>query len=294
MQHEENRIGLIIPTLNAGDNLDALLTEISSQTLLPSCRLVIDSSSDDNTVDIAQRHGYNTIQIPRDSFGHGRTRQQALELLTGGIDYVIYLTQDVRLANDTALAELLAPMQADDAVGACYGRQLPNEDACFEARMLREFNYPPASRVAAYADRKKFGLKTAFLSDSFAAYRKTALERIGGFPVDVRICEDMYAGAMLLKAGYRIFYAADAKVYHSHNFTLKESWQRYREMGRFQRQNQDLLKDFGTSEGEGKKMLQIMLKQGYIEGGLSQCLKVIVSSVAKYVAFASGRYAGIL
>lgn len=292
MQCEKNRIGLIIPTLNAGDNFDALLTEISSQTLALSSRLIIDSSSDDNTTAIAKKHGYSIIQIPRHSFGHGRTRQQAFAFMSGDVDYIIYLTQDVRLTDNSSLANLLAPIRSDDAIGACYGRQLPYKEACFEARILREFNYPSTSRAAVYADRKKYGIKTAFLSDSFAVYRKTALEYIGGFPVDVQICEDMYAGAMLLKAGYKIFYAADAMVYHSHNFTLKEHWQRYREMGRFQRQNKELLKDFGTSEGEGKKLLQIMLKNGYTEGGLSQCLKIIVSSLVKYAAFAFGRYIG--
>ena len=110
------------------------------------------------------------------------------------------------------------------------------------------------------------------------------------FPADVQICEDMYAGAMLLKAGYKIAYTAEAKAYHSHNFTLQQHWQRYRKMGRFQRQNQALLKEFGKSEGEGKKLLQIMMKQGYKEGGLAQCLKIIFSSAVKYAAFASGRY----
>lgn len=290
MQYEKNPIGLIIPTFNAGDNLDALLTEISSQTLPISCRLIIDSSSDDNTIAIAKAHGCKVVQIPQQSFGHGKTRQQAFKLLADSVDYLIYLTQDVRLTDDNSLANLLAPMQADETVGACYGRQLPNEDASFEARILREFNYPPESRVTAYKDRKKYGLKTAFFSDSFAAYRKTSLESIGGFPVDLQICEDMYAGAMLLKAGYKIAYTAEAKAYHSHNFTLQQHWQRYRKMGRFQRQNQALLKEFGKSEGEGKKLLQIMLKQGYKEGGLAQCLKIIFSSAVKYAAFASGRY----
>ena len=65
------------------------------------------------------------------------------------------------------------------------------------------------------ADREALGIKTAFLSDSFAAYRCDALADVGGFP-DVPACEDMYVGAKLLQAGYTIVYAAEAQVYHSH------------------------------------------------------------------------------
>lgn len=292
MQYEKSRVGLIIPTFNAGDNLDCLLAEISAQELPLACRLVIDSSSVDDTMAVAKLHGCHTIQISRQSFGHGRTRQQAFKMLADKVDYVVYLTQDVRLADSSSLTKLLAPLQADERIGACYGRQLPNRDASFEARMLREFNYPPESRIISYDDRKKYGIKAACLSNSFAVYRTTALEHIGGFPTDVRICEDMYAGAMLLQAGYRLAYAAEATVYHSHNFTLHQHWLRYREIGRFQRQYQWLLQEFGKSENEGIKLLQKMLKHGYAAGGISQELKIILSTAVKYLAFASGRYLG--
>ena len=62
-----------------------------------------------------------------------------------------------------------------------YGRQLPYENASLFASHLREFNYGTKSYIRTYDDREKYGIKTAFLSDSFAAYRRSALESIDWF-----------------------------------------------------------------------------------------------------------------
>ena len=45
-------------------------------------------------------------------------------------------------------------------------------------------------------------MKTAFNSNSFAAYRRKALKDVGGFPINTILSEDMYVTAkMLLKIG---------------------------------------------------------------------------------------------
>ncbi|BBI49658.1 hypothetical protein HORIV_20790 [Vreelandella olivaria] len=63
-----------------------------------------------------------------------------------------------------------------------FGRQLPHPDASPIAAHARYFNYPDESRVVATADIPRLGIKTAFLSNSFAAYRREALSARAGFP----------------------------------------------------------------------------------------------------------------
>ena len=50
-------ISVIIPTLNAGRLIGQLLSGLLSQDLRPGEIIVIDSSSQDNTVDIAKKTG---------------------------------------------------------------------------------------------------------------------------------------------------------------------------------------------------------------------------------------------
>lgn len=97
--------GLIIPTLNAGDQFKKLLEQIAAQTL-PTKKLIVDSESTDGTAELAASFGIEILTIPRKSFNDGATRQLALEHLQKKfpIDVIIFLTQDVLLHDDESLA----------------------------------------------------------------------------------------------------------------------------------------------------------------------------------------------
>lgn len=49
-------LSVVIPTLNAAGEIDELLTLIETQTLRPFDILVVDSSSEDGTVDEVAKH----------------------------------------------------------------------------------------------------------------------------------------------------------------------------------------------------------------------------------------------
>ena len=194
--------GLIIPTLNASGQFKKLLEQIAAQSL-PTEKLIVDSQSTDGTAELAKKFGMETLTIERRNFNHGATRQFALEHLLKKfpLDVIIFLTQDVLLHDKQSLAKLVKIFGEDKSVGLSYGRQLPHENATNEAKFLRAFNYPPESQLRSFDDRKTFGLKTAFASNSFAAYRVTALQSVGGFPSNVPLCEDMYVAAKMLRGG---------------------------------------------------------------------------------------------
>lgn len=50
------KLTVVIPTLNAEREIDRLLRSLESQSWVPEEIIVIDSSSDDSTVEIASRH----------------------------------------------------------------------------------------------------------------------------------------------------------------------------------------------------------------------------------------------
>ncbi len=245
-------VTVIIPTLNAGRFLPGLLDALSKQTV--GCEiLVIDSSSADNTREIAEKFRARVIGIRREEFDHGGTRTLAGKNAQG--EFLVYLTQDVMPADEHAIGNLIRPLCQDEKIGASYGRQLPNPDADPFTAHLRSFNYPAESFIRTPEDRKKYGIKAAFLSDSFAAYRKNALESVGWFRDNLISTEDTYAGAKLLLAGYNLAYASDARVYHSHNHTALQEFRRYFDIGVFHEAEKSMIEEFGRAEDEGKKYI---------------------------------------
>ncbi|MBR6887491.1 MAG: glycosyltransferase family 2 protein [Selenomonadaceae bacterium] len=280
--------GLIIPSLNAGSQFKKLLSQLAAQTL-PTKKLIVDSESTDGTADLAKSFGLEVLTIPRRTFNHGATRQFALEKILP-LDVVIFLTQDVLLHDDESLAKLVKIFSEDSTVGLSYGRQLPHEGATNEAAILRAFNYPPESQLRSFDDRKKFGIKTAFASNSFAAYRVAALQRVGGFPSNVPLCEDMYVAAKMLLDGWKIFYAATAQVYHSHNYTAAQEFRRYVQIGKFHAQESWIRETFGSAEGAGKKFVLMKLSMLAKKNPLD-CVGAIFRDAAKFFGYRFGRLA---
>ena len=278
--------GLIIPTLNAGEQFRTLLTQLAAQSL-PTRKLIVDSESTDGTAQLAKSFGLEVLTIPRKTFNHGATRQLALEKLLP-LDVIIFLTQDVLLHDGESLARLVEIFSDDSTVGMSYGRQLPHADATNEAAILRAFNYPAESQLRSFDDRKLYGLKTAFASNSFAAYRVAALQRVGGFPSKVPLCEDMYVAAKMLLDGWKIFYAAAAQVYHSHNYTAAQEFRRYVQIGKFHAQESWIRETFGSAEGAGKKFVLMKLSMLAKKNPLD-CVGAIFRDAAKFLGYRIGR-----
>lgn len=143
----------------------------------------------------------------------------------------------------------------DPSVGCAYGRQLPHKNAGLLGAHARLFNYGEQSCRRTLADVPKYGIKTAFLSNSFAAYRVSALKEVGGFPTHVILAEDMIVAAKMLQAGYQVAYAADACVYHSHDYTPWQEFKRYFDIGVLHAKEFWLLETFGAPTGEGKRFV---------------------------------------
>jgi rhamnosyltransferase len=246
------RIVLVIPTYNAENHLQLLLPAITAQTLKPTSTIVIDSSSSDRTAFFFREFGATVHVIPQSQFDHGGTRSLGVDLARPA-DIVIFLTQDAIPAAPDAFARLIEAFE-DPRVGMVYGRQLPHEGANPLAVHARLFNYPAKSEVIGKYDRA--GIRATFASDSFSAYRVVALDAVGGFPAPILFGEDMVVACRMLEAGWRKVYAADSKVYHSHNYTLLEEFRRYFDVGVVHAQQSLLLSRFGGVAGEGKKFFR--------------------------------------
>ena len=254
---------MIIPTLNPGAALKALLEALRRQTARPEEILIVDSCSDDGTAEgIRQEQGVRVISVKREEFDHGGTRDMALR--TCAVPFVVFLTQDALPAEETCMEELLKPFE-DPRVAAVCGRQMAYPEAKRAEKAVRAFRYPEGNTVWEKADIPRLGVRAFLLSDVCAAYRVSAYEAAGGFTHPLTTNEDMLMAADLLEAGYKLAYQGSAKVWHSHNYTLGQEYERNRKIGEFLAQYGDR---FGSVTGEGfalvKHVVSTLAKEGRI------------------------------
>jgi rhamnosyltransferase len=252
------RTTLVLPTLNAGPDFAHWLASLREQDYQPDRLLLVDSSSTDQTVEFARDFGFEITTIARQDFSHGGTRQACIDQLTDS-DTVIFLTQDAVLASPQALSRLLGRFD-DPKVGAVYGRQLPRPGASEIEAHARLFNYPEKSDVRTSDDIPRLALKTSFISNSFAAWRRQALIEVGGFPTHTIQNEDTHAASRMILAGWKVAYAADACVYHSHPFTWRQEFRRYFDIGVFHGRDPWIRQEFGKAGGEGFRFVRSELK----------------------------------
>ncbi len=247
------RIACIIPTYNGRSDLVRLLDSLEDQTVRFDT-FIVDSSSKDGTLELARERVSNVTVIPSSEFNHGGTRQLMIDKHPG-YDIYVYLTQDAYLANQEAVERIVEPF-SDPTVGAVCGRQLPHLDATPLAEHARIFNYPEGIQIKAMSDVPSLGIKTAFMSNSFSAYRGAALKSVGGFPLHVIFAEDMYAVAKMLMKGWKVAYAGNAQCRHSHNYSLTEEFRRYFDMGVFHAREPWIRENFGGAGGEGMRYVK--------------------------------------
>ena len=247
---------IIIPTYNGEkQGLEDLLISIKNQSMSPEKICIIDSSSTDRTVEICKKYGCDITIINKKDFNHGLTRQLGIDN-NKNYDYAIFMTQDILLTDKNTCAVLLSSFEIDD-VSAAYGRQLVNDNSSFIEKISRHFNYGETSILKSKEDIERYGISTAFCSDSFAAYKISDMLSVGGFP-KTDFAEDMLIAAKLILHGKKVYYNAQAKVVHSHPYSIKAEYARGKAIGKIHKENKWLIDTFGKAEKKGQELLKTL------------------------------------
>lgn len=222
------RASIVIPTLNAAAFLPALVPALHSQQDVGEWELVVvDSASDDGTADLlAAEPRARVVPIAREAFTHGYARNLGAREARG--EAVVFLSQDARPQHDAWLRNLIAPFR-NPRIAAAFSRQIPYPEANPIEQTFIGYWFPPASRVtpgaAAGAPRPLRFLDVFFSNVSAAARRDVLLAH--PFQEDLIMSEDQQFARDVLQAGFDIAYQADSVVWHSHQYTLRQIFQRY-------------------------------------------------------------------
>lgn len=280
------KTNLFIPTYNAGKLWPSVLESIASQTARFNHKVIIDSGSTDDTLAMDLVRGFEIIKIDKSKFDHGGTRQLAIKTFDDA-DVFVFLTQDAILADPDSIAKMILKLEENPLLGMVYGRQLPHIGAKELESHARVFNYPAHSQVRSLQDAGKYGIKTISCSNSFAAYKKLAFVDVGGFPKGLILGEDVIIAGKMLLNGWQMAYHAESAVYHSHNYSIKEEFNRYFDIGVFHSDNSWIFEKFGRAESEGLKYLKSELSYLF-KNNLWVLPKSGLSIMAKWLGYKAG------
>jgi len=240
---------------------------------------------------MAKGAGFEVISIAQSQFNHGGTRQWAMEYLSDCV-IIVFLTQDAILAARDSIAEIVRCFD-DPMVAVAYGRQLPHAGATPIETHARLFNYGAKSQKKDSAAATSLKSKVFFCSNSFAAYRRSTVMELGGFRRDLIMGEDMEFAARAVKQGYANVYCATAPVFHSHDYTVWQTVERYFDIGVFDDKNAWMREQFGSHKGEGMRFIKSELNY-LTTHAPGQIPRALLQTLAKIAGYQLGRHQRLL
>lgn len=285
---EQNRsVDVLIPTYKPDQKCVQLVRRLLKQSVAVHRIYLIDTDTGifpEELYGISDRVLIHRI-LP-EVFDHGGTRNLGAELSDAEI--LVYMTQDAVPADEYLIERLVEGFE-EERVGAVYARQLPAEDCQLIECYTRGFNYPKTSRLKSAEDLPVLGIKTYFCSNVCAAYRRDVYVQMGGFVKKTIFNEDMILAGKMIQNGWSIYYAADAKVIHSHNYNCRQQFHRNFDLAVSQADHPEIFEGV-PSEGEGMRLVKdtavylIKIKKPWL------ILSLVWKSGFKYLGYQLGKH----
>lgn len=241
------------------------------------------TESEDKSEQILKENNLNYEIIKKEEFSHSVTRENAA--MKSKEDIIVFVSQDVVIENKDWLFELTKDITDDDIV-ACYSKQISKYDNL--EKYTREFNYPNYDIVKSKEDIPKMGIKTFFSSDASKAISSKVFKELKGFDhKKMSMSEDMYFDYKAINKGYRVKYCSKSIVYHSHKFTLKQIYNRYKANGQFFKENEQF-EQYGK-KNFGWKLAKYVLKRAFQDRDIKVILRWLPDMAARYLGMKAGK-----
>lgn len=283
----EKTVDLLIPTFKPNKDLFRLLDRIRRQSY--PVRKIYIMNTEEQYWDPAVEEEFPEVivdHIGEDEFDHGGTRHRMAE--RSDADFLLFMTQDAIPADEHMVGNLAACFETE-GVAAAYARQIAKRGAGPLDTVSRNFNYPDKGRVKTRDDLPELGIKTYFCSDVCAMYDRAVYQKLGGFPRPAIFNEDMIFASRLIRAGYGVAYAADARVRHSHNYSASQQFHRNFDIGVSQAQHPEIFANL-PSEGEGIRLVKTSAEYFRKQNKGYLVVPLFWQSACKYAGFWLGKH----
>lgn len=220
-------ISVVIPVKNGEKYFEPVLKAVFAQEINSNLEVIIvDSGSQDRTLDITKKYPVKLYQIPEKEFNHGLTRNFGISKCCG--KYIILMGADVIPYNNYWMQKLIDNLEFDEYVAGVYSRQVPHKDSHLLTRIrVNRFFTTSKIRRESYIrnnieDYNKLTPKEKHKLCNFenvsSCIKKEIWQRFP-FP-KTDFGEDIEWAKLVLLAGYKIIYEPESIVYHSHDFSL--------------------------------------------------------------------------
>jgi glycosyltransferase involved in cell wall biosynthesis/predicted nucleic acid-binding Zn-ribbon protein len=225
MEEIATKVSVVIPTKNAAsEDFESCLRGITQQKGLKELEIiVVDSGSNDDTVEIAKSYGAKIFSIPPEQFDHGATRNYGGDHASG--ELLVFTVHDAVPASDDLFYVMAQMLLSDPKLAAVSVRQIPRSNADLFAcwQIWNHYQYVGCeTRISDIEDPKKVDAmsiqelrRAAGLDDVCSMHRKSIWDKLKYQPTD--FAEDLEYGIRCLKAKYKIGFLGDRAIIHSHN-----------------------------------------------------------------------------
>ena len=286
------KIDIIIPVYKPDQKFLALVDKLEHQTVAVNKIIIMNTERQyfdrlvKGTSFFEKYQDVCVINLKKEDFDHGLTRRQGVEQSDAQV--FVMMTMDAMPVDGDLVEKLTAPLEKGD-VAVSYGRQMAGKNSGEIERYTRKFNYPGKGCEKSAKDVEKLGIKAFFCSNVCAAYRRDIYDRLGGFVSRTIFNEDMIYAAGAIKAGYKIVYAADAKVVHCHNYTYRQQFRRNFDLGVSQADHPEVFAAV-SSEGEGAALIRKTTVHLWKSGKKRLIPGLYISSCFKYAGYLLGKH----
>ena len=196
------KVSIIIRAKNEEKWLTHCLQMISAQKETDWEIVLVDTQSQDATVDIAKRQGVKKI-ISIEKYLPGDALNQGIRESTG--KYIVCLSAHCIPVNDNWLSNLLQGFETENVVGV-YGRQIP--------LMFSDLNDKRDLLITFGLDRR-LQIKDYFFHNANSAILRSIWEQVP-FSESVTNIEDRLWAKEVTQKGLHLLYEPIAVVYHHH------------------------------------------------------------------------------
>jgi glycosyltransferase involved in cell wall biosynthesis len=206
---------IVIRCYNEAEHIGKLLSELKRQSFTDFEIVVVDSGSDDGTLQIVQNEDVVLEQIRKEDFSFGRSLNIGCRAASG--EFLVFISAHCYPEHENWLSNLLSGFD-DERVAVIYGKQRGISTSHFSERQIFKNWFPDESLP------RQDG---PFSNNANASVRRVLWEE---YPYDETLTglEDVAWAQQVMRDGWWVSYRADAGVIHVHNETPNQIRNRYR------------------------------------------------------------------
>jgi len=224
------KISVVIPVKNGAKTIQKCLQGVLNQTLADQLEvIVVDSGSEDGTIEILKEFPVRLKQIHPDQFNHGTTRNLGAQMATG--EYIVMTVQDAIPVDNLWLEKMIRHFNDPEVAGVCGQQIVPHEPDKNPHEWFRPVNFP-SKRSYQFKSKTEFEELPAKerrsvcgWDDVNACYRAKVLKEILPFS-EVEFGEDLDWACRAYLKGFKLIIDSNCRVKHYHHSDYRTHYNR--------------------------------------------------------------------